>query len=93
MAPIILLHLRKSTTQILFEITYVLRISLYSTSATDHAAYIIGGYPGPIDTIAEFRNNQWSKVGTLSKARNHHGSIGVGELTMVIGGYAESGET
>ena len=72
-----------------------LRINSYSTSSTAQATYIIGGYSSPdrLDTIAEFKNNQWSKLGSLSNARWHHGSIRVGDLTMIIGGYAGSYQT
>ena len=37
--------------------------------------------------IAQFKDNQWSKVGDLSQGRQYHGSISVGTETMVIGGY------
>ena len=64
-------------------------ICRYSTAATDDAAYIIGGYDnGAVDTIAEFRNNQWRKLGSLMKGRYKHGSITIGQETMIIGGYS-----
>ena len=69
-----------------------LRINAYSTSSTAEAVYIIGGYP-TTDTIAEFKNNQWSKLSSLNEARYYHGSIRVGDLTMIIGGYAGSYQT
>ena len=62
----------------------------YSTAATADTAYIIGGYQGSSysTTIAQFKNNQWSKAGDLTQGREYHGSISVGTETMVIGGYA-----
>ena len=57
----------------------------YSTASTDDAAFIIGGY-NTRDTIAQFRNNQWRKLGSLNKGRYYHGSITVGQETMIIGG-------
>ena len=59
----------------------------YSTTSTDDAAFIIGGIE-VYDTIAEFRNNQWRNLGSLTKGRVYHGSITVGQETMIVGGYA-----
>ena len=64
------------------------KICLYSTAATDEAAYIIGGYDGSSNsrTIAEFKNDQWRKLGYLTRGRQRHGSISFGQKTMVVGG-------
>ena len=59
----------------------------YSTASTEDVAFIIGG-PDVSDTIAEFRNNQWRNLGSLTKGRYYHGSITVGQETMIIGGYS-----
>ena len=65
----------------------------YSTAATDEAAYIIGGYQGNggyysySPTIAEFKNDQWRKLGDLKTGRDRHGSISIGHQTMIVGGY------
>ena len=61
------------------------RIYGYSTASTDDAAFIIGGND-VYDTIAEFRNDQWRNLGSLNKGRFYHGSITVGQETMIIGG-------
>ena len=68
-------------------------VSYYSTAATSDAAYVIGGYQDGSysTTIAEFKNNQWRKLGDLTQGRQHHGSISVGFRTMVVGGYTNSG--
>ena len=58
----------------------------YSTASTDDAAYIIGG-ADIYNTIAEYRNNQWRNLGSLTKGRFYHGSITIGQETMIIGGY------
>ena len=65
------------------------QISHYSTAATDEAAYILGGFDGSTYTriIAEYRNQQWKRVGDLTQARYAHGSISIGQKTMVVGGY------
>ena len=64
----------------------------YSTAVTDEAAYIIGGYQGsdysPI--IAEFKNEQWRKLGDLTQGRQYHGSISVGDQAMIVGGATRS---
>ena len=62
-------------------------IFAYSTASTDDAAYIIGG-SDVYNTIAEFRNNQWRNLGSLTKGRYLHGSITIGQETMIIGGYS-----
>ena len=68
-------------------------VCYYSTTSTSDAAYLIGGYQdaGYSTTIAEFKNNQWRKLGDLNQGRNYHGSISVGSRTMVVGGYTGSG--
>ena len=65
----------------------------YSTAATDEAAYIIGGYNGSSysSTIAEFKNDQWRKLGDLTQGRQYHGSISIGHKTMIVGGQTSSG--
>ena len=59
----------------------------YSSVSTSEAAYIIGG-SNTREIIAEFKNDNWSQFGTLSKGRWVHGSIGMGDEFMVIGGYS-----
>ena len=61
----------------------------YSTASTHDAAYIIGGID--VDIIAEFRNDEWRKLGSLNKDRYSHGSITVGQETMIIGGNTKAG--
>ena len=61
-------------------------ISSYSTVSTSEAAYFIGGYHTQ-DIIAEFKNDSWRQMGTLSKARFVHGSFIIGDSFMVIGGW------
>ena len=62
-------------------------ISYYSTASTSEAAYIIGGISGS-DIIAEFKNDMWRLLGKLPKGRQEHGSISLGDETMIIGGGA-----
>ena len=59
----------------------------YSTASTSEAAYFIGGY-NTEEVIAEFKNDAWRQLGTLTKGRSRHGSITLGDQTMVIGGYS-----
>ena len=71
----------------------------YSTAATDQAAYIIGGNNSPdpdynnwqSTTIAEYKNDQWRILGDLIQGRNIHGSISIGQQTMILGGRAKNG--
>ena len=36
--------------------------------------------------IAEFKNGQWRRLGDLTQDRLCHGSISVGQQTMIVGG-------
>ena len=68
----------------------------YSTTSTSEAAYFIGGRDGPWtvigtrDVIAEFKNDAWRQLGTLTKGRYAHGSITLNSETMIIGGGGSS---
>ena len=65
------------------------RIYGYSTVSTNDAAFIIGGADAvSFDTIAEYRDSQWRKLGSLSKTRCYHGSITIDKQTMILGGYS-----
>ena len=68
------------------------RVYVYSTAATDEAAYILGGYQDSMhsSTIAEFKNDQWRKLGDLRQGRHFHGSISIGHQTMIVGGEGNS---
>ena len=69
------------------------QIYYYSTAATDEAAYIIGGAQSSrySRTIAQFKNDQWQKLGDLTLGRDCHGSISVAQQTMIVGGRSSSG--
>ena len=69
------------------------KIYYYSTAATDEVAYIIGGSDGPsyFQSIAEFKNDRWRKLSDLTQGRAGHGSISIGQRTMVVGGQTRSG--
>ena len=69
------------------------KIHWYSSTATEEAAYIIGGSQGSdySTTIAEFKNGQWRKLGDLTQGRRAHGSISTDRQTMIVGGVPSSG--
>ena len=62
---------------------------MYSTGQSTDAAYIIGGTYAE-NIIAEFKNDQWSRLGDLKQPRYNHGSITIGTKTMVVGGITSS---
>ena len=66
---------------------YLREMYYYSTASTSEAAYIIGGI-NTRDVIAEFKNDSWRQLGTLTKGREAHASISLSDETMVIGGYS-----
>ena len=45
----------------------------------------------PYDMIAQFKDDQWTYYGKLLGGRMGHGSITVGDYTMILGGF--SGES
>jgi len=68
------------------------RIVLYSVASTAEAAFLIGGWGGsPLDIIAKFEDNKWSRYGNLQQARIGHQSITIGTQTIVIGGETDDG--
>ena len=70
------------------------RIFCYSTASTETAAYFIGGEDVGghyFSTIAEFKDDEWRKVGDLAKARSSPSSISIGDETVILGGYALAG--
>ena len=70
--------------QINFIAGELIRGKVHINSASE-AAYIIGGYQTR-EIIAEFKNDSWRQFGTLTKGRDYHGSIAIGDAFMVIGG-------
>ena len=73
------------------------RISRYATAQTDESVLIIGGYtagsPSRISAIAEYKNGNWKNIGNLAQARNGHGAITSGYVTMVAGGFSSDGSS
>ena len=74
-----------------FYIRLILRIVNYGTASTDSAAYILGGYyylngKQRTSTIAQFQNNQWSKIGDLMEVRSGSSAILNNEEYLIIGG-------
>ena len=69
---------------------YLRYMYFYSTASTSNAAYFIGGQYTK-EVIAEFKNDSWRQLGTLTKGRHFHGSISLDGETMVIGGYSSDG--
>ena len=66
----------------------MLRIYGYATASTDSAAYIIGGYVGGsyISTIAQFKNNQWLKIGDLKEGKSSLSAIFHDGEYLIVGG-------
>ena len=62
----------------------------YSTASTSNAAYFIGG-TYTTEVIAEFKNDAWRQLGTLTKGRDRHASISLDGEIMIIGGYRSDG--
>ena len=62
------------------------RISYYSTANSPDAAYIIGGTYTQ-NLVAEFRDDKWTQLDDLNKRRYDHGSITIGDQTMIVGGF------
>ena len=61
----------------------------YSTASTADAVYIIGG-DHTEDVIAEFKNNNWRKLGNLQRGRDTHSSLAINDQIIIVGGYCEN---
>ena len=61
-------------------------IAFYSTAETADSAYVIGGQ-NTLDVVAQYNNDQWTRLPDLRKGRYGHGSIMVGDRLLVIGGW------
>ena len=77
--------------------SFIFRISTYATASTSDSVLIIGGFtngsPSKTSTIAEYKDGNWRNVGKLAQARQSHGAIASGSVTMVVGGDPISGST
>ena len=72
----------------------ILRIYYYATASTDSAAYIIGGYKygyGKVSTIAQFKNNQWLKIGDVNKKKSFLSAISHDGEYLIVGGFVDFG--
>ena len=70
----------------------IFRISNYATASTDSAAYIIGGYGYEKEsTIAQFKDNQWLKIGDLNEKKTSSSAIFHDGEYLIVGGYVNSG--
>ena len=64
-------------------------ICFYSTTQTSEAVYIIGGCGKGgygMEIVAEFKNDRWSRLRNLNQQRFDHGSISIGDYTLIVGG-------
>ena len=70
----------------------IFRIAQYATASTDTTTFILGGRSddGTISTIAEYKNNEWSKTGDLNGAKSSLSAILHNEEYLVVGGDSKS---
>ena len=54
------------------------------------AVIVYGGYDddsrSALSTVAEFKNEEWAKLGQLNQARSGHNSILFGSEVLIVGG-------
>ena len=82
----------------------MLRIYNYATASSESAVYIIGGigeqnkdnwnsgyddYRGYITTIAEFKNNKWTKIGNLRQKRMGASALPYNGEFIILGGLVD----
>ena len=60
-------------------------ISIYSTTQTSDAVYIIGGF-WTRNIVAKYVENDWLRLPNLNQGRAQHGTITFEGQTMIIGG-------
>ena len=76
--------------------SFFYRIAAYATASTSESVLIMGGYTAfqsYTSAIVEYKDGSWTNVGNLAQARMGHGAITSGSITMVVGGYPNSGST
>ena len=72
------------------------RIAQYATASIDESVLIFSGRTGGsayTSTIAEYKDGSWKKVGNLAQARMAHSAMTSGSVTMIVGGYPNTGST
>lgn len=52
-----------------------------------------GGSPTRTSTIAQYKDGSWKNIGNLAQARQTHGAITSTSITIVVGGYPNSGSS
>ena len=70
-------------------------IAFYSTTETADTAYIIGGQQMYSNIVAQYNDDNaspWQRLSNLNRGRYGHGSILVGDKTLVIGGWARESQ-
>ena len=66
----------------------------YATASTSSAAYVIGGNNSDgnsymaVSTIAQYKNNQWLKIGDLNEKKYYHSAILYNGEYLIVGGSA-----
>ena len=76
--------------QELYIITKLFRIYSYSVISTPISVIYFGGYhndEGPNDIVAEYKNLEWTRLGTLATGRYGHRTIRMGSKIYVMGGF------
>ena len=69
-------------------------IAYYTSVSTNENVFIIGGWGPDKDqsTIAKYSTSGWSHIGSLLHTRDEHGSILIGDLVMILGGWSYMGD-
>ena len=76
--------------QELYIIAKLFRIYSYSAISTPISVIYFGGYhndEGPNDIVAEYKNLEWTRLGTLATGRYGHRTIQMGSKIYVMGGF------
>ena len=66
------------------------RLYAYSVISTRISVIYFGGYhndEGPNDIVAEYKNQNWSRLGFLAGGRYGHRSIQMGRKIYIFGGF------
>ena len=79
--------------QELYIIAKLFRIYSYSVISTPISVIYFGGFhndEGPNDIVAEYKNLEWTRLGTLATGRYGHRTIQMGSKIYVMGGFGET---
>lgn len=74
----------------IYHLPKTFRLYAYSVISTQRSVVYFGGYhndEGPTDVVAEYKNLNWKRLGSLAGGRYSHRTIQMGTKIYIFGGF------